>query len=246
MSSEGQAAGPGVEDLIAMEFGANADSVGDLPWDGYEGQGPEHSSARLERFRCLCAGGNMQVAACSSAAQYFHLLRRQAKQKGCKPLVVLTPKILLRDPKAGSPIEELAHGAFQPVICDANVAARRVERILMCSGKVYYDLAEYCSELGDERTAMLRLEQFYPVAAELIRERLSQSSGAVELRWVQEEPANMGGWPLLEPRLRSIVGPGFRLSSTTQLPSSSPATGSHSIHQMEQRKLVKKAFTFAA
>lgn len=207
---------------------------------GHEGQGPEHSSGRLERFLGLCAGGNMQVVNCTTSAQYFHLLRRQAKQS--KPLIVMTPKSLLRDPKSGSAIDEFTRGAFHPLLTDADANPKEVERVLVCSGKVYYDLTEGRSALGDDKTAILRLEQLYPFAADLVREEIAEFPNATEVRWVQEEPANMGAWSFIEPRLRSLLGPGQKLSVVSRAPSSSPATGSHTIHQMEQRKLVKKAF----
>jgi 2-oxoglutarate dehydrogenase E1 component len=208
---------------------------------GYEGQGPEHSSARIERYLQLCAAGNMQVANCTNAAQYFHLLRRQVKQPA-KPLVIITPKSLLRLPEASSPIAEFVSGGFQPVLADDGpVDAAQVTNVLLCSGKVYYDLAAERKKLNDAKTAILRLEQLYPVAKNLIAEQLNKYAKATTIRWVQEEPQNQGAWSFIEPRLRALIAPHQKLEYIGRPASASTATGSHTIHQMEQRKLVKEA-----
>jgi 2-oxoglutarate dehydrogenase E1 component len=211
---------------------------------GYEGQGPEHSSARFERFLQLCAEQNMQVVNCTTAAQYFHVLRRQARQDVSKPLIAITPKSLLRLPEAASAIDEFTRGGFQPVIGDDAVKnSANVNRVLFCSGKVYYDLLAQRKKLGDESTAIVRVEQFYPFPKNLIADELSRYASAADICWVQEEPQNMGGWFFMEPRLRSMLGANRRLRYAGRPASASPATGSHTIHQMEQRQLVKDAFS---
>ncbi|MEW6130377.1 MAG: multifunctional oxoglutarate decarboxylase/oxoglutarate dehydrogenase thiamine pyrophosphate-binding subunit/dihydrolipoyllysine-residue succinyltransferase subunit [Acidobacteriota bacterium] len=208
---------------------------------GYEGQGPEHSSARIERYLQLCAGDNIQVANCTNAAQYFHLLRRQAKQTA-KPLVVITPKSLLRLPEASSPIDEFISGGFQPALADDGFAdATQVTKVLLCSGKVYYDLAAERKKLNDRTTAILRLEQLYPFPKNLISEQLARYAKAVSVRWVQEEPKNQGAWSFIEPRLRELSATHQQLAYIGRPASASTATGSHAIHMMEQRKLVKEA-----
>ncbi|HET9531084.1 MAG TPA: 2-oxoglutarate dehydrogenase E1 component, partial [Blastocatellia bacterium] len=210
---------------------------------GYEGQGPEHSSARLERFLQLCADANIQVVNCTTAAQYFHLLRRQARQAARKPLVVMTPKSLLRLPEAASSIDEFTGGGFLPVIGDRGVTdPASITRVLLCSGKVYYDLLAERKKLGDEATAVLRLEQFYPFPKRHLAEHLSAFSRAKDICWVQEEPRNQGGWFFVEPRVGELLGPDRRLRYAGRAASASTATGSHTIHQMEQRRLVKDAF----
>ena len=212
---------------------------------GYEGQGSEHSSARVERFLQLCAEGNMQVVNCSTAAQYFHVLRRQARQNAIKPLVVITPKSLLRLPEAASPVEEFTSGGFLPVMSDKLQfvdGAAKISRMLLCSGKVYYDLVAERKKLEDSNTAIIRVEQFYPFPKNLLVEQLSRYSNATDTRWVQEEPENMGGWSFMEPRLLKLLGSDRSLRYVGRPASASPATGSHTIHQMEQRQLVNRAF----
>jgi len=208
---------------------------------GYEGQGSEHSSARIERFLQLCAEGNMQVVNCTTAAQYFHVLRRQARQQARKPLVIMTPKSLLRLPEAASDIHNFTSGAFLPVIGETSVNDSEVDRILLCSGKVYYDLAAERKASGDQRIAIARVEQFYPFPEALLTTELARYGSAREVRWVQEEPRNMGGWVFMEPRLLKMIGANQVLRYVGRPPSASPATGSHTIHQMEQQRLVKEA-----
>ncbi len=208
---------------------------------GYEGQGPEHSSARLERYLQLCAEENMQVACCTTAAQYFHLLRRQARGEA-KPLVVMTPKSLLRLAEAASPIEEFTTGSFLPVIGDEEISPNLVSRVVIASGKVYYDLAMERKKRGDTETAILRLEQFYPFPKRQLAEQLDLFSAAESVLWVQEEPRNQGGWSFVESRLRELIGDKKTLRYVGRWASASTATGSHTIHQMEQRQLVKDAF----
>ena len=205
---------------------------------GYEGQGPEHSSARLERYLQLCAENNLQICYPTTPAQYFHLLRRQAKQEIVRPLIVMTPKSLLRLPAASSTIEELMNGGFQPVIADNRIKDKsKVKRIVACSGKVYYDLEVGRADAEDERVAIIRLEQFYPFPAEKLKEVFAEYKNATQLFWTQEEPQNMGGWTFVEPRLREIKT-GLSLQYVGRTASASPATGSYAIHNLEQEKLV--------
>jgi len=202
---------------------------------GYEGQGPEHSSARLERYLQLCAENNLQVCYPTTPAQYFHLLRRQVQRGMERPLVIMTPKSLLRLPAASSSIDELAAGGFRPVIDDAEITdAGAVKRVVLCSGKVYYDLMDARKKTEDRSVAVVRLEQFYPFPSTSIRETLARYSNADELVWAQEEPQNMGGWTFVQNRLENprYVG---------RTASASPATGSYSIHQKEQAEIVAEA-----
>jgi 2-oxoglutarate dehydrogenase E1 component len=209
---------------------------------GYEGQGPEHSSARLERFLQLCAENNLQVCYPSTPAQYFHLLRRQVKQEMRRPLVVMTPKSLLRLPAATSTMDELAEGGFAPVIDDAKISDKAaVKRIVVCSGKVYYDLEASREEANDGRVALVRLEQFYPFPAARLSEILASYENANQIFWTQEEPQNMGGWTFVEPRFRGLVGTDIELRYVGRVSSASPATGSYTIHELEQKKLVDEA-----
>ncbi|MEQ1762927.1 MAG: multifunctional oxoglutarate decarboxylase/oxoglutarate dehydrogenase thiamine pyrophosphate-binding subunit/dihydrolipoyllysine-residue succinyltransferase subunit [Pyrinomonadaceae bacterium] len=202
---------------------------------GFEGQGPEHSSARLERFLQLCAENNLQVCYPTTPAQYFHMLRRQVKQEIVRPLIVMTPKSLLRLPTASSKMEELTTGGFMPVIDDGGVVdTAKVKRIVICSGKVYYDLEAARIDARDERVAVVRLEQFYPFPKTALEAIIERYPNATQLFWTQEEPQNMGGWFFVEPRLREIRFVG-RASSA------SPATGSYAIHELEQKKLVNES-----
>ncbi|MBC7933115.1 MAG: multifunctional oxoglutarate decarboxylase/oxoglutarate dehydrogenase thiamine pyrophosphate-binding subunit/dihydrolipoyllysine-residue succinyltransferase subunit, partial [Rubrivivax sp.] len=211
---------------------------------GFEGQGPEHSSARLERYLQLCAENNMQVCYPTTPAQYFHLLRRQVKQVAARPLVVMTPKSLLRLPAATSSIEELAGGGFRPVIDDADVGDRNaVQRIVLCSGKVFYDLTAARKKSGDARVAIIRLEQLYPFPERALREICASYPQASQLVWCQEEPKNMGGWAFVEPRLTGLLPKSERPYYAGRTASASPATGSYAIHELEQRGLVDDALT---
>ncbi len=215
---------------------------------GYEGQGPEHSSARLERFLQLAAEDNLQVANCTTAAQYFHLLRRQglrgaAAPEARRPLVLLTPKSLLRHPEVASPLEALAGGKFHPVLPDPALPPESAHRVLLASGKIYYELAATRRELGGEAaaTAILRLEQLYPLPARELETALAACRRAKEFVWVQEEPANMGAWNALAPRLAALNS-GRRWSYVGREASASPATGSLRRHQREQKALLARAF----
>lgn len=209
---------------------------------GYEGQGPEHSSARLERFLQLCAEDNMQVCYPTTPAQYFHLLRRQVRQEISKPLAVMTPKSLLRLPQATSSLDQFTSGGFHPVIGDA-VDPSGVKRVILCSGKVYYDLLAEHEKSNDGRIAILRVEQFYPFPQTLLVQWLTAYANADELVWVQEEPKNMGGWNFMRPRLESLLTDRQELRYVGRSSSASPATGSYTIHNLEQAKLLSEALS---
>jgi 2-oxoglutarate dehydrogenase E1 component len=205
---------------------------------GYEGQGPEHSSARLERFLQLCAEDNMQVAYPSSPAQYFHILRRQMKRTFRKPLVLMTPKSLLRLKAAVSPLEELISGRFHEVLDDTRADPGRVRRVVLCSGKLYYELLERQAQDESGAVALLRVEQFYPFPEDSLRRALARFRKAREFVWAQEESQNMGGWTFMEPRLRAL---GFAAEYVGRDASASPATGSRQIHLREQHEVVEAA-----
>ncbi len=208
---------------------------------GYEGQGPDHSSARIERFLQLCAEDNMVVAQPSTPASYFHLLRRQAYARPRHPLVVFTPKSMLRLRAAVSAVEELTSGTFRPVIGDDAATARAdgIDRVLLCSGKLAWALDAHRAALADERTAILRLEQLYPLDAAAFRAAVAPFVGA-ELVWVQEEPANQGAWTHVSGVLPGLLGTQLRLVSRPA--SASTAAGSAKAHQAEEQTLLDAAF----
>ncbi len=209
---------------------------------GYEGQGPEHSSARVERFLQLAAEDNLQICQPSTAAQYFHLLRRQALRDWRKPLVIFTPKSMLRHPGSSSAIEELTEGRFQTVRPD-DEASPGVQRILIGTGKIVNELRAERKRRGDAATAILGLEQLYPFPTTPLTNALGRYAEAREVVWVQEEPKNMGAHFYVIPRLRTIFGSG--VTSVKRRASASPATGSGKAHQMEQQALVALAFAAA-
>jgi 2-oxoglutarate dehydrogenase E1 component len=204
---------------------------------GYEGQGPEHSSGRLERFLQLCAEDNLQVSYPTTPAQYFHLLRRQVHRDFRKPLIVMTPKSLLRHQAAVSPWSELTEGHFHEVMEDMNADPARVRRVVLCSGKIYYDLLEQRTK-EEEPVALVRVEQFYPFPGEQIQHALKRFGKAREIVWVQEESLNMGGWTFMEPRLRAE---GIKVKYIGRDASASPATGSRQVHLREQKEIVETA-----
>ncbi len=212
----------------------------------YEGQGPEHSSARLERFLQMCAEDNIQVVYPTTPAQYFHLLRRQMRRNFRKPLVVMTPKSMLRytekklmEHQAASPVSEFTGGSFREVLDDQKANPDAVTRVLLSSGKVYYDLAAKRDELKTQAVAVLRLEQFYPWPGEQLASVFARYRRCREWVWVQEESQNMGGWSFVEPRLRAM---GFPFDYVGRDASASPATGSHHVHEREQKLIVDGAF----
>ena len=207
---------------------------------GFEGQGPEHSSARLERFLTLAAEDNIMVMNLTTPAQLFHGLRRHVMRKIRKPLVVMTPKSLLRHPQAVSSLEDLASGGFDKVIGDPSAEPSKVKRILLCSGKVYFELLKAREEAQIDHVAIIRLEQIYPLPDIELNEQLAPYSDDCELVWVQEEPANMGAWGFLLRHLRGVSGR-FRLEGVHRPESASPATGSKASHQLEQNLLMRQA-----
>ena len=207
---------------------------------GYEGQGPEHSSARIERFLQLAARDNIQICQPSNAGQYFHLLRRQALRKWRKPLVVFTPKSMLRHPDALSPLEDLTHQRFLPVIPDAQ--AQDAKRILICTGKIGHELRAERQKRNDLSTAIIFLEQMYPFPEAELAAELERHATARDIVWVQEEPSNMGALSYMLPRLKRIAGERPVLS-VKRSASASPATGSAKAHEVEQKTLLALAFT---
>jgi 2-oxoglutarate dehydrogenase E1 component len=210
---------------------------------GYEGQGPEHSSARLERYLQLCAEHNMQVCVPSNAAQVFHLLRRQMLRPFRKPLVVMTPKSLLRKKEAASSIQELANGSFQTVIPDTTtVDPKGVKRIIACSGKVYYDLVFKRTELQRSDTAIIRVEQLYPFPHKQFEAEMKRYPGATEVVWCQEEPQNQGAWYQTAHYFRENMREDQKLYYAGRPPSASPAGGYMARHNARQKALVEQAF----
>ena len=214
---------------------------------GMEGQGPEHSSARLERFLQLCAEGNMRVAYPTTPAQYFHLLRRQALSHPERPLIVMTPKSLLRLPAASSRVEELTQGGFQPVLEDPGAAERRdeIRRLVLCSGKVFYDIQGLKRRDEASTTAVARVEELYPFPEAELSELVSRYPNLEEVIWTQEEPRNMGALFYVGPRLRSVVPREIRLKHVSRPERASPAEGSAKDHVREQSRIVHEALGLA-
>jgi 2-oxoglutarate dehydrogenase E1 component len=208
---------------------------------GFEGQGPEHSSSRVERFLTLCAEENMRVTVPTTSAQYFHLLRNQAIRKKENPLIVLTPKSLLRADQAKSSRKELLEGAFQVILEDTN-PPKKVNRIIFCSGKVYYELDAYRQKNKVEDTLILRFEQLYPFPFDQVEKINSTYKDAKKLIWVQEEPRNMGAWNFVLERFQKVLPKSKRLEFAGRLPSASPAAGSFQLHVAEQELLIRQAF----
>ena len=205
---------------------------------GWEGLGPEHSSARLERFLQLCANDNMQVANPSTPAQYFHLLRRQIKAPYRKPLILMTPKSLLRHPMAVSTLKEMTDGRFSPILDDANAAAS-AKKVIFCSGKIYYQLITRRQQINARGIAIVRLEQLYPFDETAVRAVIGRYKKATSWTWVQEEPENMGAWQFIRPRLSALLKK--PLAYVGRNASASPATGFPKIYKMEQDGIVDRA-----
>ena len=227
-------------------------AAGEAKWDrisglalflphGYEGQGPEHSSARLERFLQLCALENMLVCVPTTPAQAYHMIRRQMRMTTRKPLVVMTPKSLLRHKLAVSTLDELANGEFQTLIPDASADAKKVKRVVVCSGKVYYDLLEDQQKRGQDDVAILRAEQLYPFPRDLLAAELKRYAKATDLVWCQEEPQNQGAWYQIKHHLQACLQPGQSLSYAGRARSPSPAAGHFNEHVEEQLKLIADA-----
>ncbi|HEU5399071.1 MAG TPA: 2-oxoglutarate dehydrogenase E1 component, partial [Gammaproteobacteria bacterium] len=209
---------------------------------GYEGQGPEHSSARLERYLQLCAEHNMQVCVPSTPAQMFHMLRRQALRPFRKPLVVMTPKSLLRHKASVSALQDLTHGRFHLLIPEVeSIPAAKVERVVFCSGKVYYDLAEARRAAGIDTVAIVRLEQLYPFPQTEYAEILNLYANAREIVWCQEEPGNQGAWYQIRHRLQEPLKPKHLLSYAGRTPSASTAAGYMELHTQQQKQLIQDA-----
>jgi 2-oxoglutarate dehydrogenase E1 component len=208
---------------------------------GYEGGGPEHSSARLERFLQLCAEGNMVVAYPSTPAQYFHVLRRQATRTPRRPLVLMQPKSLLRLPQAASTLADLASGSFRALIDDPFVAPRvdEVRRIVFCTGKLYYDLS--MAEGRPAHVALVRVEELYPWPHAEVAATLERYRGVEDVVWAQEEPQNMGAWTYVAPRLRAATGNALNVRYVGRPERASPAEGFESSHKAEQARIVAEA-----
>jgi len=202
---------------------------------GYEGQGPDHSSARMERFLSMCANLNMQIVNCTTPANLFHVLRRQVKWNIRKPMIIFTPKSLLRHPQCMSPLEEFSEGHFREVIDDPEADPAEITRLLFCNGKLYYDLAARKLKDGVRHTAVIRLEQIYPLPVEALKAIRKKYHLAQRFEWIQEEPENMGAWKFINQNLKM-----FPWTYTARPPSGSPATGSTKLHAIQQRLLVEK------
>jgi 2-oxoglutarate decarboxylase len=228
---------------------------------GYEGQGPEHSSARIERFLSLCAEGNLRLAQPTTAAQYFHVLRSQVRGARRRPLVVFTPKYLLRARQSRSRLDELVSGAFRPVLDEVALASSdpgidegAVRRVLLCSGKIAFDLTARREQLlsgssgltppgvDPSRVAVVRVEQLYPWPERAIGNALARHQEATEVVWVQEEPENMGAWSFAHERLHRLLRDRYQLTHVSRIESASPATGSAAMHQLEHEDLLRRAF----
>jgi 2-oxoglutarate dehydrogenase E1 component len=208
---------------------------------GYEGQGPEHSSARLERFLQASAGGNVQIANVTSAAQLFHLMRRQMHRSVRKPLILMSPKSLLRSRDAYSPVEALVTGSFREVLDDPSTSdPSTVRRVVLCSGKIAYEAMERRTATGAP-AAIVRVEQLYPWPADQIADVLARYEAADEVMWLQEEPDNMGAWTFVHERLHRLLRDDFRLLHVARGEAGSPAAGSSTYHDLEEADLLDRA-----
>jgi 2-oxoglutarate dehydrogenase E1 component len=210
---------------------------------GFEGQGPEHSSARLERWLTLCAEDNMQVCNLTTPAQLFHVLRRQALRPYRKPLIIMSPKSLLRSPAATSKLDELASGTFQRIIPDEAIPAKDVKKIVLCSGKIYYELLAARREHKRNHVAIVRIEQLFPLRAEFLEPILASYAQGTPVVWVQEEPWNMGAWYYMRARLPELLSSRHPLSCVCRPESASPATGSMGAHKIEQASVIDRALS---
>jgi 2-oxoglutarate dehydrogenase E1 component len=215
---------------------------------GYEGQGPEHSSARLERYLQLAAQDNLRIANCSTATQYFHLLRLQAATLGDdrRPLVVMTPKSLLRSPRAAASLSDLAEGSFWPVLDDPDAHERRdaIQRLVLCSGKIAVDLTSTAKTRSEpvDWVAVARVELLYPFPADALRDLISSYPHLREVVWLQEEPRNMGAWSYMAPRLAPLLPEGVPLRYIGRPERASTAEGSPEDHAREQARIVQEAY----
>jgi len=214
---------------------------------GYEGQGPEHSSARLERYLQLCAEHNIQVCVPSTAAQFFHMIRRQVERPMRKPLIVMTPKSLLRKKEASSPLSELASGGFQVIIPEVEkLAPKKVKRVIFCSGKVYYDIAAERAKRGVDDIAVVRIEQLYPFPHEEFQAQVDLYPNAKSVVWCQEEPGNQGAWHRIQHYLLRHMRPDQALSYAGRASSAAPAVGYLQLHNEQQKELVDAALSLEA
>jgi 2-oxoglutarate dehydrogenase E1 component len=210
---------------------------------GFEGQGPEHSSARLERFLMLGVEDNIQVVYPTTPAQYFHCLRRQALRSWRKPLIVITPKSLLRHPKVVSSLDDCAQGSFQRILPDEPAKpVEKIRRVILCTGKIYYDLAEHREQTKRDDVAIIRLEQLYPLRREMLEAILAPYAQGTPVFWVQEEPGNMGAWIFMRNQFGENLFGRWPFAGITRSPSASPATGSHRRHKQEQSEIISRAF----
>jgi 2-oxoglutarate dehydrogenase E1 component len=210
---------------------------------GFEGQGPEHSSARLERFLTLCAEDNMHVCNVTTPAQYFHVLRRQIKHATQKPLIIMTPKSLLRLSEAKSPKEDFVSGKFHEILDDNLIAdISAIERIILTSGKVYYELVKFRKDNSINNSAIIRVEQYYPFNTESLKKILNSYPNVKKIIWVQEEPKNMGAWNFISQRIFDVISTGKKLYYAGRPESASPAAGSAKISSQQQKELVEQAF----
>jgi len=210
---------------------------------GYEGQGPEHSSARIERFLSLCAEGNLILVNPTTPAQFFHLLRRQVLRKDfAKPLIVFTPKALLRHHLCISTFEDLTNGAFHEILDDDSVAKENCKRVLLCQGKIYYDLVSERKKLARTDVAIVRIEQLYPLDLSTLESIVQKYSNAKKILWVQEEPYNMGAWSYMKDQISHVLLPTQTLESCARKESPTVASGSHRVHEFEHETILKTAF----
>jgi len=209
---------------------------------GQDGQGPEHASARLERYLQLCAQDNMRVVQPTTPAQFFHLLRMQAVVFDRRPLVVMTPKSLLRHPEAVSTLDELSRGAFREIAGDTQVEASSVERVIVSSGKVYFELLEHRRTSDAGNTALIRVEQLYPFPSQQLAAELARYPNLKTVVWCQEEPGNQGAWRFIEPHLRQALPSAAQLLYAGPAASASTAPGYHSAHVARQAALISSAF----
>jgi 2-oxoglutarate dehydrogenase E1 component len=207
---------------------------------GYEGQGAEHSSGRMERFLQQCADNNMQIVNTSTPANHFHLLRRQLKREFRKPLVVFSPKMILRLPAATSTLEEMATGCFQEVLDDTAANVSAIDTVVFCSGKFYYEMKEKAAELGVENMAFVRVEQLYPLPKNHIDAIIAKYKNAKNILWAQEEPANMGAWTYIAMSMRDIPFIGITRNATA-----AAAEGSKKLHEKRLKQLFADLFSYA-
>ena len=204
---------------------------------GYEGQGPEHSSARIERFLTLSAEMNMQVVNCTTPANFFHALRRQLHRPFRKPLIIFTPKSLLRHPRCVSPVDELTTGKFREVMDDDIAKSDKIKKVVFCTGKIYYELLEEKEKIKNETIAVVRIEQIAPLPRKQLKEIIAKYKNATTWLWVQEEPYNMGAWPFIHLEFNEVP-----LKLIARPASGSTATGSSKFHFVRQRKIIEKTF----